>query len=913
MRNDASHSDILFKTDDATWEAYNQYGGNSLYSGTSSAAVPQNRAAAVSYNRPLLDRSQAYGAGFNSQPFYAEAAMVEWIERNGYDVSYFTDVDTDLRGSEILNHKVFMSVGHDEYWSASERNNITAARDAGVSLIFASGNIGYWKTQYTTSTANADGTTTTDRVLICYKESWANAVIDPSDPPTWTGTWRDPRFSPPADGGNPENSLIGTLWLVDQTPVLYGTALTVPSIDANLRFWRNTDVASLSTGQSLSLGQYVLGYEWDVDVDNGLRPPGLIDMSTTTQSVPDLLYDYGVTTGPGDATHSLTLYRAPSGALVFSAGTVQWSWGLNGGHDGPPTTDDANLQQATVNLLADMGVQPATLQGNLVAATQSTDTLAPTSTITSPPASAISGTPITITGTATDAGGGVVAGVEVSTDGGTTWHPATGRDNWSYTWTPSVTGSVTIRSRAVDDSGNLETPAAGDAVTVSNPSQPLTIFGSDTVPRVVDFGDPTALELGIRFESDIDGYILDIRFYKSAANTGTHIGNLWTSTGTLLATATFTSESSSGWQEVVFSSPVAITAGTTYIASYHTNTGHYSANIGDFSGYSDLSNGPLHAFQDTVATRNGVFAVSGTSVFPSTPSPSSANYWVDIIFAATPDNVPPTITATSPTDGATNVAVSVAPMATFSEPVQSGTIVMTVVDALDNPVPGTISYDDPSHTATFTPSSALDGQTTYTVTVSGAQDLSGNTMSPARWSFTTADVTPPTVSSTSPADGAGNVPVAVTPSVVFSESVQSGTIVMTVVDALDNPVPGTVAYDDPSHTATFTPSSALDGQTTYTVTVSGAQDLSGNTMSPVSWSFTTADVTPPTVTLTSPVDGTTDVPVGVAPSATFSESVQSGTIVMTVVDALDNPVPGTVTYDDPSHSATFTPDAPWRI
>ena len=90
------------------------------------------------------------------------------------------------------------------------------------------------------------------------------------------------------------------------------------------------------------------------------------------------------------------------------------------------------------------------------------------------------------------------------------------------------------------------------------------------------------VELGVKFRSDVDGFITGVRFYKGAANTGTHIGNLWTSTGTLLATATFTSETS-GWQQVSFGAPVAITANTTYVASYHTNVGHYSATGAYFS------------------------------------------------------------------------------------------------------------------------------------------------------------------------------------------------------------------------------------------------------------------------------------------------------------------------------------------
>src|SRR5208337_3903132 len=103
-----------------------------------------------------------------------------------------------------------------------------------------------------------------------------------------------------------------------------------------------------------------------------------------------------------------------------------------------------------------------------------------------------------------------------------------------------------------------------------------TIWPSTTVPGTVDDGPDSAVELGVKFRSDVAGSITGIRFYKASANTGTHVGNLWTSTGTLLATATFTGETASGWQQVNFATPVSITANTVYVASYHANNGHFS-------------------------------------------------------------------------------------------------------------------------------------------------------------------------------------------------------------------------------------------------------------------------------------------------------------------------------------------------
>src|SRR5205814_14967 len=151
-----------------------------------------------------------------------------------------------------------------------------------------------------------------------------------------------------------------------------------------------------------------------------------------------------------------------------------------------------------------------------------------------------------------------------------------GQDSWSFTWRPGTLGGVNILSRAVDDSGNLEDAKTPTPVTITPATCPCTIWDGAAVPWSVDAGDPNAIELGVRFRVDTAGFINGIRFYKSAANTGAHVGNLWTTSGTLLASATFTGETASGWQQVQLSTPVSVAADTTYIASYHTNAGHYS-------------------------------------------------------------------------------------------------------------------------------------------------------------------------------------------------------------------------------------------------------------------------------------------------------------------------------------------------
>src|SRR5207248_2651193 len=247
------------------------------WSVTASWAVPASAVSGLYFAR--VTRSAIGGYGSYNSPLHSEYPMIRWLEANGYGVSYSTDVDTDRRGAEIREHKVYLSVGHDEYWSGGQRANVEAARDAGVSLAFFSGNECFWKTRWENS---IDGSGTPYRTLVCYKESKANAKIDPS--PVWTGTWRDARFSPPADGGRPENAMSGTMYMDDRTNVDLGIPMTVSAADAGFRFWRNTSVANLTGSQTATLGQYTVGYEVDEDLDNGFRPAGLMTMSSTTFS-----------------------------------------------------------------------------------------------------------------------------------------------------------------------------------------------------------------------------------------------------------------------------------------------------------------------------------------------------------------------------------------------------------------------------------------------------------------------------------------------------------------------------------------------------------------------------------------------------------------------------------------------------
>ncbi|MBT2209020.1 DUF4082 domain-containing protein [Actinomadura sp. NEAU-AAG7] len=1003
VRDDASHSELLFKTSDTTWQAYNRWGGNSLYFGDSTAAP--GRAVKVSYNRPFDTReSTPWGRDF---VFANEYPMIRFLEANGYDVSYMAGADVDQRGSLLRNHKAFMSVGHDEYWSGAERANVEAARDAGVHLAFLSGNEVFWKTRWENDRAGS-----AFRTLVTYKETRANAKTDPT--PTWTGSWRDPRFSPPADGGRPENGLTGTIWTVN----CCGVALKVPAADGKMRLWRGTAVAGQAAGATMTLADQTVGYEWDEDLDNGARPAGVVRMSTTTADVPEKLIDYGTNVAPGRATHSLTLYRAPSGALVFGAGTVQWSWGLDAVHDGPseaPSSPDPNMRQATVNLFADMGAQPYQLQAGLTRATASADHSAPVSTVTSPAPGTqiVNGRTVTVTGTASDAGGGQVGGVEVSTDGGATWHPATGRGTWTYKWDATGNGPVAIRTRAVDDSGNLEVPGAGTSVAVACPCR---LFGDSAVPAVPSDSDTASLEAGVKFKSAVSGWVTGVRFYKGTGNTGTHTGSLWKSDGTRLAATTFTNETASGWQTAEFPTPVQVDAGATYVVSYFAPNGHYSADP-EFFSLNPYVRPPLTAPKAQPDDGNGVYR-SGASGFPNSTY-KGGNYYVDPVFVTVkpPDTMPPTVVDNTPYAGSSSVKTSVKPSVTFSEPIQAGSPTLTVKNGTAS-IAGTTSLDASRTVLTFTPSAALPAGTKLTVTAGGGRDDAGNAMQTYGYSFTTArptpqpgvcpcsiwadetapaiegvndpnelevgvrftadtdgfvkgvrfykgrnndgthigtlwtgtgqqlanatfsgestlgwqevtfstpvrvtagityvasyhttkgwysadygglsravanppltaladgggggdgvykygargfpnlssgstnywvdvvfspppDTTPPTVASRSPGGGATSVPSSAKVSATFNEAVRPGTATFTVAGPGGQPVAGGAALDASGRVLTFTPSAGLAAATTYTATVGGAKDIAGNTMSGTTqWSFTTSGACPCTL------------------------------------------------------------------
>ena len=707
VRSDGNTSAAVFQTSDSTWQAYNTYGGSNFYQGGGNG-----RAYKLSYNRPYATRGYNSGRDFL---FSNEYPMLRTLEQNGVDVSYVSGQDVATDPALLPKHKVFLSVGHDEYWTASQRKNVTDARDQGVSLAFFGGNDVYWKASLEPS---QDGSNTPNRTLVCYKDTWANKRIDRSGTDV-DATWRDPRFGDLGYGFGPENELIGTQYQAnfDDFP------MKVSSAEGKLRVWRGSSLASMADGTTASLSDHTVGYESNEDVDNGYRPAGLIRMSTATGSTPEYLMDYGNQVQAGTTTHHITLYRAASGALVFSAGTIQWSWGLDSEHDGAATTADPRMRQATVNILTDMGAPATTLAAGLTAVTASTDTVAPAVSIVTPTAgqNLSEGALLTVTGTASDVGGRV-AGVEVSVDGGATFHPADGTESWTYTGILTGNGAGAVQVRATDDSVRTSAPVK---VAVSS-SCPCSLFGV-AAPRQVDFGDSAGVTLGTKFTSSQNGFVSGVRFYKSAANTGSHTGTLYSASGGILAAGVFANETSAGWQTLLFDRPVAVTAGTTYVAAYTAPQGRYSA---DSYFFTRPFNAGLLTAPGGSGVANGVFSVGST--FPSN-SYQQTNYWVDAVFSLE-DTSPATVTAVTPKSGASSVATTSVASATFSKPVDPASVTLQMIDPAQNIIAGTVSWDATKTKVTFNPVQGLAPSTAYTVTVNA-----GTLAAPVQWSFQTVD------------------------------------------------------------------------------------------------------------------------------------------------------------------------------
>ncbi len=465
VRNDGRPSDLIFKSSVTTYQAYNGWGGKSLYTFNSTDDVA---AVKVSYNRPYDD---SQGAGNLLQ---WELDMLDFLEQEGYDVVYSTDLDAHESPAQLLLHKGFLSVGHDEYWSYEERQNVTAARDQGVSLGFFSADTSNWQIRFEPSPVTGDP----DRTQVGYKELWHDdpAASDPSTYYLITSTFGQTRFTYP---GNPEDALIGSMYN-GKEPVDSDIVIT----DASNWVFANT---GLENGDLL---EGLLGYE--ADAEKGHQPANTILLAHSPYTANDGSTVYG----------DMTVYEAPSGATVFSTGTVQWSWGLSNLSPWGPSSSrvDPAAQQITRNVLARFINASATPTPTATATTNATPTAAasasviPTTTPTAVVATAtptptnagsptatptpgavqitapLNGATVSGTTTITVVKGSGVSWVNVYVDGA--YFASTPPSSFNWNTTAVASGSHTISAKAF--------------------SSTSVVLGTDTITVTVQNGGPTA-------------------------------------------------------------------------------------------------------------------------------------------------------------------------------------------------------------------------------------------------------------------------------------------------------------------------------------------------------------------------------------------------------------------------------------
>ncbi len=311
VRDDQRSSDLLFQSSVTTYQAYNDWGGRSLYS--------KPRATKVSFNRPYL---HGYGTG---QLLYWELSLVRFLEKEAYDVTYTTDVDTHERGDLLSLHKAFLSTGHDEYWSWQMRDDIEAARDNGVNLAFFGANVAYWQIRFEPSPITGDP----DRTIICYKNRNSDPMSHSDDLSKQRLTTVKFR-SHPVD--RPEDALVGVMYESDPVQSDFVVA------DASNWVFEGT---GLKNGDHLP---GLLGYEVDRSSDH--TPAG-------AQRIAHSPYPFRGNTRYAD----MVVYTVPSGSTVVATGTMQWSWGLVDPEIGGKRYENPAVQKATRNILRRFGAR----------------------------------------------------------------------------------------------------------------------------------------------------------------------------------------------------------------------------------------------------------------------------------------------------------------------------------------------------------------------------------------------------------------------------------------------------------------------------------------------------------------------------------------------------------------------------
>jgi hypothetical protein len=322
VRNDAGHEKYLVQTSVTTYQAYNTWGGISLYvNNTNKSVYPYDHATKVSFDRPF-NEGVVGGAG---EYLKWEVAFVRWAESQGYDLSYASDVDTHVSGANLLNHKALIVLGHDEYWTKGMRDNVDNAISKGVHAAFFAGNSIDWQVRLE---SNSGGVA--NRVMVAYKNYAASA----------TAPGPDPMY-------NVNNSLLSDMWSSSYVNRPENATMGLQAIGiANGDYVVQNASNWVYAGTGFNNGTVVtgiVGYEYDVAVSNGSQPAGLVLLSSSPM-------------GSGRPNANSSLYQAASGAWVFAAGSIDFVKGLNSYGWDCTTCVNAGIQRMTANILNTFGV-----------------------------------------------------------------------------------------------------------------------------------------------------------------------------------------------------------------------------------------------------------------------------------------------------------------------------------------------------------------------------------------------------------------------------------------------------------------------------------------------------------------------------------------------------------------------------
>jgi hypothetical protein len=549
VREDSRTADIVIRVSDTTWgAAYNCFGtkanpltGKSVYGNGKSGWNINDRGVQMSYDRPIVTRGEAAGDNIVNHWDNHESALVDWVEKNGFNVKYISCYDLDQGLTAVGSAKVLACAGHDEYWSDGMLDNTEAFIAAGGHHVSMSANSLFWRIRWADS----------GRTFYCYKDTMDGPSVLRSggggtalDPVSWTGTWRDTRWG----SRRPENLLLGATFRMngirDETMVINGAA------NQSKPFWRSTTVAS---GTNLSVSQ-IIGFEAD---SLNLPNAGGVNLGATSINIDGSYADDNGQTYNNNGTLNWGIAchyprPEPASGLSIHFSTNQWMWGLSNYHRRGSVVINREMRQATYNLFTDLGAIASTKESDLTTATPvalsaygatrppSTSTGASTATF------AISGTAagaVRVTGASSQvfAITGNASGADIATGSSAQSLAITGTASGAVRVTGSSSQAFAISGTAAGTAGSSATTfthfQGWNSGTAGTTSKSLTLSFTPTSGRLLvaicqaaaTFSTPTGWTKGSNKVNEDEVVV----FTKTATGSETTID--WTQNGARIA------------------------------------------------------------------------------------------------------------------------------------------------------------------------------------------------------------------------------------------------------------------------------------------------------------------------------------------------------------------------------------------